>query len=138
MDKQLSEDFSSKERSQCLRVSWPTVATASPTLYGSIYRALRMSHLAECPPFVHQIYRSLLWGGLPDLRYPHYLPPPHHLLPASLPSEKSRHTIFCLQPSLAASPSFLCVPKKICFLCFFLKQKFRGRIYREADRLPSA
>ena len=53
------------------RSSWPTVAAASPTLHGCIYRALRMSHLAECPLCL--IYDT-----------PDHPPPPSP--PASMPS----------------------------------------------------
>lgn len=72
------------------RTSWPPVAAALSTLRGCIYRALQMSHLAGCPLFVHQIYRSPTLGRAPWFTtrtlplHRHQLPPlwllqMHHL-----------------------------------------------------------
>lgn len=69
--------------------SSPPVTAALPTLRGCIYRALPMSHLAGCPLFVHQIYRSPTLGGGGSLIYdvhPPPPPPPPPPAPADTPS----------------------------------------------------
>lgn len=85
------------------RTSWPPVAAALSTLRGCIYRALQMSHLAGCPLFVHQIYRSPTLGRAPWFTT-RTLPLHRHQLPP-LWLLQIHHLAFSL-----LTVSFRCVP----------------------------
>lgn len=105
---------------------------ALPTLRGCIYRALRMSHLASCPLFVHQIYRSPTLGGGGSLIYDSRPPPPP---PTSFhPSGFCRYTILpsarrlaSIQPLSPECPAF-----GSCFCYSFSKHTCSGEASSEA------
>lgn len=127
------QSASDSEKPCWSRTSWPPVAAALSTLRGCIYRALWMSHLARCPLYVHQIYRSPPLGRAPWFTT-HTLPLHHQLPPLWL--LQIHH--LCLQPAdwVPFSCALLHLLRvKNCFCCFFFRCTCSGKVSSETGSL---